>query len=189
MKSLLKLMLLLAAGGTMSAGCSDPDEKIIYQVPEYEFPEEIHISTPETLFDKSTYKDFAFYLTFYSNDSIFPILDLENSTVLIYPISKPEFYLQSIRDHFPMKAVCLYHEYFFSWKNDSRYSALPNSEEIDHAMELYYYFPGEGQYDFYLKFIMFDGYYYTSPVYRLTIWEDSEHKEFYYTSITTINDN
>lgn len=185
MKSLLQLILLQTVVGIMSAGCSDSDEKTT----EYKLPKGVYVSTPEILFNKSTYKDFAFNLTFYSNDSVFPIPDLANSTVLIYPVSKPELYLQSVRDHSPMKALCLYHEYFFSWENNSKYNVLPNFEEIDHAFELYYYFPGEGQYDFYLKFIMFDGYSYTSPVYRLTISEDLERKEFYSTNITTLNND
>lgn len=187
MNTMQKFYLLLITGLILT-GCSDSDEKTIeYKTPEYEFPEGVYVSTPETLFEKSTYKDFAFYLAFYSSDSVFPIYDLQNSTVLIQPVSEPRFYLQSVHDHYRASAICLYHESFSPWKNNTLYSALPNHEEIDHVMELYYYFPGEGQYDFHLKFIMFDGSIYTTPVYRLVIRENLENKEFYHTNITILN--
>lgn len=188
MKTLQILGILLSVG-MLSVSCSDKDETPEYKIPTYEIPEGVYVSTPEILLNKSTDASDAFNLAIYSSDSVFPIRDLSYSTVLMFPVSKSVIFLRPHDDnHARRPALCLISEFILFWEH-SRYAKNSEIEGIDNVLELYYEFPGEGQYDFYLRFLMFKGYYYITPVYRLTVEENPENKGSYFTKITILNNN
>lgn len=187
MSTTLQKFTLLLLAGALFAGCSDKTE-----TPTYKPTDGLLVSTPEALREHSTLDTFAFVLTFYC-DLSFPLVDFADATATIHPLSEPALYLRAEgEEHRPATSIPLTHTNTFiaKWKYSDTmpYPQFAECGEEGYTMYLTYYFPGAGEYDFFLRFEKPEtGLYYQTPNYRLKATPDPKHESAWFTTLTTLN--